>query len=305
MTTVAAHAAPIGRANARSLYDSHDLYRYDRTAPLLPGPDAVDAAAREAFARDGFLAVANVLTPDEVAEATQGLDDLLHARLPGYEGILQPEYEYRERWPEMSQAEKAAATRKVWRFVDYEPRNRRIAIGHPVLEGLITKLLGEPAHLIQDMALLKPPHIGSEKPWHQDAAYFGWYPPEKILGVWIALDPATPENGCMHAIPGTHRSGPAPHVHVRDCQLPDERVAVDQDVVVPLPPGGAMLFSALLHHGTPPNQSPARRWAVQFHYAAASCREITRREHADLFFEGDRYAGCRGGTGTPLAELEP
>ena len=302
MTTAAATPATMKQ---RSLLDSHDLYRYDRIVTPLAHPDAVDDAALEAYRRDGFLAVANVLTPDEVEEAKRGLDDILNARVPGYDGILQPEYEYRDRWAMMTQAERAAATRKIWLFVEHEPPIQRIAVGHPVVDGLLRKLLGEPANLIQDMALLKPPHIGSEKPWHQDAAYFGWSPPEKVIGIWIALDPATPENGCMHAVPGTHAAGPTPHVHARDCQIADERVQVERDVVVPLPPGGAMLFSSLLHHGTPPNSSPSRRWAVQFHYAAESCEQITHRAHADLFFEGDLYAGCRGGLGKAIRELEP
>jgi phytanoyl-CoA hydroxylase len=125
-----------------------------------------------------------------------------------------------------------------------------------------------------------------------------------VIGVWIALDPATAENGCMHALPGTHREGPVAHRHVRDCQIPDDRVAVARDVMVPLAPGGAMFFSALVHHGTPPNASPHRRWALQFHYAAESCVRVGVRAHADLFFDGDVYAGCRHpGPDTPLASL--
>ena len=58
------------------------------------------------------------------------------------------------------------------------------------------------------MALLKPPR-GREKPWHQDHAYFNLPLDTPIVGVWIALDEATPENGCMHVIPGSHREGRA------------------------------------------------------------------------------------------------
>lgn len=37
--------------------------------------------------------------------------------------------------------------------------------------------------------------------------------------------------------------------------------------------------AALLHHGTPPNRSPDRRRAHQFHFAASRCRRMTFREH--------------------------
>ena len=279
------------------------LYRFDRSAEALAAPDALTDAHVDAFRRDGFVAVENVLTLEEVGRARQALDDLIHGRVSGAEEVVQPEPEVRHRWDAMDAAERADSVRKLYLFVEHEPRLNALTL-HPAVHGVLERLLGEPCHLIQDMALLKPPFIGTEKPWHQDAAYFGWAPFERIVGVWIALDPATPENGCMHVLPGTHLSGPVPHVHERDCQIPDERVEVERDVLVPLAPGGALFFSALVHHGTPPNRSPRRRWAVQFHYAGRSARPIDRREHAALYFEQDHYAGCRGGTGTPLAEIE-
>ncbi len=281
-----------------------DLYRFARTADVLPGPDALTDAHVAAYQRDGFVAVANVLTPAEVAEARAALYDLLHGRVAGYDD-LQPEPEMKAAWPTMSADERADAVRKVWQFVEHEPRLRALATTHRATQTILARLVGENVRLIQDMALLKPPFIGTEKPWHQDMAYFGWGPPEKLIGVWIALDPATPENGCMHVLPGTHSAGPVPHTHARDCQIPDARVDADRDVMVPLAPGGALFFSALLHHGTPPNNSPHGRWALQFHYAGESATKMDRREHAALYFENDLYAGCRGNLGTPLDELTP
>jgi ectoine hydroxylase-related dioxygenase (phytanoyl-CoA dioxygenase family) len=143
------------------------------------------------------------------------------------------------------------------------------------------------------MALMKPPLKGSEKPWHQDNAYFDWTPLEGILGVWIALDQATVENGCMQIIPGSQGEGPVPHFHVRDCQLDDRQVDVEHIEVVPLKPGGVLFFAGLIHHGTPANQSASRRRALQFHYAASHCRRMTFAEHMANFSDGAFYTGCR------------
>jgi phytanoyl-CoA hydroxylase len=280
----------------------HDLFHYTQTARVLPNPQAVDETAAAAYHRVGYLAVANVLAPEEVAAAKAALADLLYGRVSEYKG-LQPEPEYRDRWEGMSAAERVDTVRKVWQFVEHEPRLMALT-RHPVLHAILERILGEPCRLIQDMALLKPPLIGTEKPWHQDMAYFGWGPPEKVLGVWIALDPATAENGCMHIMPGTHREGPVPHVHARDCQIPDENVQVERDMMVPLEPGGALFFASLLHHGTPPNASPNRRWAIQYHYAAASAVRIDRAAHAALYFNGDLYAGCRAGSGVTISEMK-
>ncbi len=281
-----------------------DLYRYERVADVAISPGALTSEHFASYHRDGFLAVENVLTPSEVMEAREALRALLHGELAGYEG-LQPEPEWKDKWLGLSATERADAVRKLWRFVEFSPQLKAFAVAHETIQSILTRLMGEPCDLIQDMALIKPPRVGSEKPWHQDMAYFSWGPPEKLIGVWIALDAATPENGCMHVLPGTQNDGPVAHTHLRDCQIPDQNVQVERDVLVPLAPGGALFFASLLHHGTPPNQSASRRWALQYHYKARSARPVSRREHADLYFAGDLYAGCRGKMGEPIATIEP
>src|SRR5260370_10454426 len=119
----------------------------------------------------------NLLSPEEVATAKAALDDLLHDRVTGFEG-LQPEPEVKDRWAEMSPHERAGTVRKVWQFAAHEPRMAALA-RHLALHHVLERLIGEPCRLIQDMALLKPPHICTEKTWHPDMAYLGWSPPER------------------------------------------------------------------------------------------------------------------------------
>lgn len=38
---------------------------------------------------------------------------------------------------------------------------------------------------------------------HQDASYL-YTEPQKLYGIWFALDDATEENGCLQFIPGSH-----------------------------------------------------------------------------------------------------
>jgi ectoine hydroxylase-related dioxygenase (phytanoyl-CoA dioxygenase family) len=51
----------------------------------------------------------------------------------------------------------------------------------------------------------KPPVTGKAIPWHQDGQYWP-IRPIATCSVWIALDDATPENGCMRYIPGSHKA---------------------------------------------------------------------------------------------------
>lgn len=241
----------------------------------------------ERFRQDGYIVIERLLSPAEVEAAKAAIADVIARRLVP----LDIEKARRAEFDASTPAEQEMFVRKIMGFAAVEPRLKALS-EHPALIGVIEELLGEAATMTQDMALLKPPFVGVEKPWHQDNAYFLIEPLEKVVGSWIALDRATVDNGCMQVIPGTHKLGPVPHYHIRDCQIPDERVDTARKVCVPLEPGGALIFSSLLHHGTPTNTSPDRRRALQFHYAAKSCRRITVEEQARLFQEDGKPRGC-------------
>jgi phytanoyl-CoA hydroxylase len=269
------------------------LYRTDATAraTVLPAyRERLEAADLARFRDEGYLAMEGLLTADEVSACAEALDGLARRRPDGI-GVQDEPY-YQKDADGAKAIEAPLRVRKLWKFAGVSPTLGAM-IRAPRLTAILDQLIGPDARMIQDMALMKPPHRGAEKPWHQDNAYFDWTPLDGVLGVWIALDAATVENGCMQIAPGSHRAGPAPHYHVRDCQLVDQAGRAAQAEVVPLQPGGALFFSALLHHGTPPNRSPDRRRALQFHYAAARCTRMTFREHMTHFDIGGAYVGCR------------
>ena len=55
--------------------------------------------------------------------------------------------------------------------------------------------------LLQSMYLFKQPLVGGEVGWHQDATYLRTQP-STVVGLWIALDDADRDNGCLMALPG-------------------------------------------------------------------------------------------------------
>ena len=245
-----------------------DLYRFDRTAEYMDGLDAITDDAITRYRDDGYLAVHAAFTPAETAAALDGLLDLIGGSRPDFAGIMF------ESWAVdnahlLSREQKQDYVRKLMSFVEYEARLKALAY-HPALLAVVERIVGDTPRMFQDMALMKPPGGGREKPWHQDKAYFQIKPDSPVVGVWVALDAATPENGCMHVIPGSHRDGPAVHFKRRDWQLCDTSVESGRDVMVPLAPGGLLLFDGLIHHGTPTNHTDQRRRAVQFHYCGAN-----------------------------------
>jgi phytanoyl-CoA hydroxylase len=153
---------------------------------------------------------------------------------------------------------------------------------------------------------VKPPKVSGEKPWHQDAAYFRGSDPNLMFGVWIALDPATRENGCMEVIPGSHLRGPAPHVPAADinlCTIRPDLVRLEDRRALPMDPGDVLVFNSLIHHYTAANRSDQRRRALQFHYHQVGLEWTSLEAHRALYHDADgAYAGCTVAKGAPFAE---
>ena len=245
-----------------------ELYRPVGLAEGIAVFDALGDEQVASFQERGYLVIDDAFTPREVQDALDGLLDLIDGKNPAYAG-RQFEAKVRDILHTLTPEQKQDYIRKVDRFAEYDLRLKAV-VSHPRLVDAVSRLIGEPAGLLWDQALLKPPHIGREKPWHQDHAFFNVPMGTPVVGCWIALDEALPENGCMHIIPGTHRAGPIEHFERRDFQICDTDVATDRILAVPLRPGGLLLFDGLLHHGTPSNRSPKRRRALQCHYAPAA-----------------------------------
>jgi ectoine hydroxylase len=151
-------------------------------------------------------------------------------------------------------------------------------------DGPVARAVDSPGTLVNSFLWAKPPVVGSAKPWHQDMAFAppGFDPQEHgIVTVWVALEAATPRNGCLEFIPGSHLLGLLPHAgdserlpgepplqdavepHVADEHLP----RAQEPVAVPLGPGSAVMFDGLVLHRSAPNTTAAQpRTAVSFVY---------------------------------------
>lgn len=280
---------PVNLDTTTELNYPGDLYRFDHPATYVESIDAIGAADLERFAADGYLAVRNVLASGEIDDVLDGLSHVLTN--PG-RAHVQYESWAADRVDTADGAERMDLVRRCMGFVKEDSRLRALATDERILR-VVRELTGsDDLVMFQDMALLKPPGGGREKPWHQDNAFFDYEPGTPIVGVWIALDPATPENGCMHVIPGSHVEGAVVHFKRRDWQLCDDEVDVARDTVVPLPPGGALFFHGLLHHGTPANRTDTRRRAVQLHYLPADTPGIPEERRLEIFGSEGKDVSC-------------
>jgi phytanoyl-CoA hydroxylase len=53
------------------------------------------------------------------------------------------------------------------------------------------------------MYIFKNPKIGGEVGAHKDSTFL-ITDPLSVCGIWISLDSASKENGCMWGVPGSH-----------------------------------------------------------------------------------------------------
>jgi hypothetical protein len=158
---------------------------------------------------------------------------------------------------------------------------------HPGILDLVSQLIGDDIILWGSQVFCKPPLTGKAIPWHQDGQYWP-IRPIATCSVWIALDDAMPENGCMRYIPGSHANG-----SIYRHRLSDRTDIVLNQEVDPsqfdesagrddtLKAGQFSLHDVYLIHGSNANRSPKRRagFVIRYMPATSVFERTTGDEH--------------------------
>jgi len=227
---------------------------------------AADDAQIAGYRRDGFMVVRGLIAPRLVAAAIDAISGLASGRIPAR--ATQIAFEPGVDASRLRAEDREGFVRKFSHYVSDSEALRAIAMSRR-LHAILDRILGEGRELLQDMALIKPPRVGGAKPWHQDASYFRVRDPGLVVGVWIALDPARRENGCMEVIPGSHLGRPVPHVPQEDvnlCTIRPDLVRLADRLHVEMEAGDALIFHCNAIHRSDANRSPNRRWTLLICY---------------------------------------
>ena len=138
------------------------------------------------------------------------------------------------------------------------------------------QLLGEEAVLFKEKINFKMPGGDGFKP-HQDSQA-GWnvYAPD-FVSVLLAIDAATPENGCLRVAPGTHRTGLAQEWR----PLTDVDMAGMTFIDCETRPGDLVFFDSYVAHGSEPNRSAGMRRLYYATYNRQSAGDQMDRYYAD------------------------
>ncbi|MEX0741375.1 MAG: phytanoyl-CoA dioxygenase family protein [Phycisphaeraceae bacterium] len=144
---------------------------------------------------------------------------------------------------------------------------------------LVEPLIGPDIALWSSHFICKPAGVGKRVPWHEDSAYWGTVlDPMDVVTVWLAIDPATPANGCMRVIPRTHRHGYSdyeavsdPEKQVFDREIKRGGVDESQAADCVLEPNQCSIHHAKLIHGSNPNTGTVRRCGYTMRYVSTHC----------------------------------
>ncbi|TMS39209.1 hypothetical protein L596_005773 [Steinernema carpocapsae] len=130
------------------------------------------------------------------------------------------------------------------------------------------------------MYIFKQPKIGGAVTDHIDGTFLQVDPINHVMGVWIPVDDATLENGCLWFIPGSHKVNSVDYrfvrTHATESGKPlltfrGEKLIFEQDKFVPVPikRGSLVLIHGLVAHKSEPNTSEKSRHAYTFHIVDA------------------------------------
>ena len=232
----------------------------------LPDPTFELSEEQIAFYHEhGYLAIDQITTSGEVESIREGYDEIFSKRAGREEGM---EYD-------LAGSDEDDARPKLPQIL--EPKNYSEAFRNTQFESnaahIARQLLGEGIEQRGSHAIFKPAGYGAPTPWHQDEAY--WNPGKNYhsISVWMPLQEATLDNGCMQFLPGAqklevlnhHNIGNDPRV--QGLELDDGQVDLSNAVGCPLPAGGATIDGGRMPHYTSANTSdtPRRAYILMFH----------------------------------------
>ena len=255
--------------------------------PLSPDLAFTLSAQQKAnFERDGFLAVQNVFSTQEVAQLREHFMGLQREALDADSPL-------RAHYQPLSLEEAKGDKLKHFPRIMHPARFDETAFQWMIdarIEAILRQLLGETPLAAQSMMYFKPPGAKGQA-LHQDNFYLN-VSPGTCLAAWLSLDAADEENGGMFMVPGSHRLPVlCPHLADMSKSFTTEEVEIPagmEAVQVPLGAGDVLFFNGSVIHGSFPNQSKERfRRAFICHYVGNSTRAMNGGYYPLWTFAGE------------------
>jgi phytanoyl-CoA hydroxylase len=256
-----------------------------------------DAQIRQ-YREGGYVKIDQFLSPPEVAELRSAVLEAVGAvgkKTVAGEGAdfeVEPESYYSR-----------VFTQKVnlWRI---NPTVKKYML-NPKLGKMLCQVAGVPGYRIwHDQTLIKEP-FGNPTAFHLDDPYWS-FTSRDAISIWIALEDATLENGCMWFQPGTQKlaryndeQGRFENVGIGENMSGIFKVYPEMAKIDPVPvimkAGDCSFHNGLLSHGAGPNMTRKRRIAMTAGYMPESSifngqPNVLPRDYLQSLTKGDVLA---------------
>ena len=151
------------------------------------------------YQQDGFLVIEDFLSAEELAEWREALNEAVAKR----QGNKMPDR--KEVYGKGDDADKSYYDNVFDQLLNLWQDNekmRKIMLDERLGKMAATLAGVDGIRIWHDQALVKKPWANPTS-WHLDTPYWS-FSDRRALSIWVALDDATLENGCLFFIPGSH-----------------------------------------------------------------------------------------------------
>lgn len=221
----------------------------------------------EQYRHDGFAILRNAISPKQVAQINAEALRLVASNL----GSSRIDFD------DPTQLNEAELMRK-FLCIHYPHKVSEVALAvlrEPQIVKALTSVVGPNVKAMQSMLFIKSEGKPGQA-WHQDEHFIPTRD-RSLTAVWIALDDATIDNGCLWVIPGSHKRGVLyPDREQEDESFDCTREAYDfpyddaDAIPVNIPSGAAVIFNGyLLHRSLKNSGERGYRRALVNHYMSA------------------------------------
>ena len=217
------------------------------------------------YRQDGFLVIEDFLSPGELDQWRIALDEALANRqenkLPGRKEVYGKGDDTDKTYFDnvFDQRINLWLDNEKMRIIMLDERLGKMAAELADVEGI---------RIWHDQALIKKPWSNPTS-WHLDTPYWS-FSDRRALSIWVALDDATYENGCLFFIPGSYHQttfenpGIGKNMGAIFTTYPEFKGT--KSVAAPMKAGSCSFHNGLTIHGAHPNMTHGYRRAMTCAY---------------------------------------
>lgn len=138
-----------------------------------------------------------------------------------------------------------------------------------------------PIAIFRAMFMNKPANRGTKLPWHQDR--WNFLDKNPLLTIYLGIDHANEENGCVQVIEKSHKFGLVNPTHHSGFLTPEQaEIHCKKDIKkIFLKQGDIVVLHNQAIHASDTNRSQISRRALSVCYMDANTKTINRKYHED------------------------